>query len=48
MSPYELLGFEEIESWIEGYDFHDTFHRSINELTERVLKEFGETIDLTH
>ena len=48
MSPYELMGFEYAQGWMGFVDFHDTFHRSVNELTERVLKEFGETIDLTH
>ena len=48
MSPYELMGFEEVGGWMGFYDFHDTFQRSVNELAERILKEFGETIDLTH
>ena len=48
MSPYELMGFEEVGSWMGFYDFQGTFQRSVNELTERILKEFGETIDLTH
>ena len=48
MSPYELMGFEAVGVEMEFYDFHDTFQRSVNKLTERILKEFGETIDLTH
>lgn len=48
MSPYELMGFEDVGVEMGFYDFHDAFHSSVNQLTERVLKEFGETIDLAH